>query len=543
MSEFRVLVLFDTPSIKQFVFGTDALREIRGASAMLDQLNRTDTERELRKSLPSGATLDRVYANGGAAQFVLRHCNEAEARHACESVVGHFINETAGDVHPVYGVAQCGNDQTYQAAMTEAHFELRSRREILTIRHAPQLMPLVAECTSASHLPATGLFAIGDDQARLLSESSRRKEVRGRVAREHGMWAEWMEHLASLGPWPEADQWDELRCNSVVEIGQRGGLESYIGLVYADGNAMGRIVQNLDSQDTCRVFSDTVDGSIRKACFAALDKVCQREIGAIRAAVGSADKLRPLPADILLLGGDDLLVVVPADRSIDFAAAASQEFQRLTTIELKAVTATGVREFFSRHVGDSGFTISSGVAIARSSYPFYLLLDLAEDLLKNAKRRGSDVAQDGAPTAPEAYVDFHVVAGSNSFRLGQLRKDDYHVDSAAPRTLRPMSLNHLKTLRDSISALRSVNFPRSKLHALHEASLMQSTEQAERAIRDIFGRCKFSAERNERRMLWQAVESLLPPNWSFNFPWFERDGKRVLAVADIVEASDLFDEL
>lgn len=314
MSEATVLVSFDTPSIKQFVFGTDALREIRGASAILDQLNRTDTERELQKSLPSGATLDRVYANGGAAQFILRHCDEAQARHACESVVGHFISETAGDVHPVYGVAHFGKDRTYEAATSDAHFELRSQRELSRHRRAPQLMPLVAECTSASHLPATGLFAIGDDQPRLLSESSRRKEVRGRVAREHGMWAEWMEHLASLGPWPEADQWDELRCNSVVEIGQRGGLEGYIGLVYADGNAMGRIVQNLDGADTCRVFSDTVDGSIRKACFAALGEACQREIEAIRAAVESADRLRPLPADILLLGGDDLLVVVPADR-------------------------------------------------------------------------------------------------------------------------------------------------------------------------------------------------------------------------------------
>ena len=35
----RFLVQIDTPGIKQFIFGTDALAEIRGASALLDRLN------------------------------------------------------------------------------------------------------------------------------------------------------------------------------------------------------------------------------------------------------------------------------------------------------------------------------------------------------------------------------------------------------------------------------------------------------------------------------------------------------------------------
>jgi hypothetical protein len=34
------LIAFDTNAIKQYVFGTDKLREIRGASSILDNLNR-----------------------------------------------------------------------------------------------------------------------------------------------------------------------------------------------------------------------------------------------------------------------------------------------------------------------------------------------------------------------------------------------------------------------------------------------------------------------------------------------------------------------
>lgn len=46
------VVVIDTPSIKKFVFGTDTLNEVRGASALLDWLN----QEEMKKTpaQPSG---------------------------------------------------------------------------------------------------------------------------------------------------------------------------------------------------------------------------------------------------------------------------------------------------------------------------------------------------------------------------------------------------------------------------------------------------------------------------------------------------------
>jgi hypothetical protein len=38
------LVAFDTDHIKEYVFGTDRLKEIRGASSLLDRLNRREME-------------------------------------------------------------------------------------------------------------------------------------------------------------------------------------------------------------------------------------------------------------------------------------------------------------------------------------------------------------------------------------------------------------------------------------------------------------------------------------------------------------------
>ena len=71
----RNLVLLDTDHIKQYVFATDRLKEIRGASALLDELNRIDTENLAKEVDPNAET---VYANGGAGMFWVSDENPAE---------------------------------------------------------------------------------------------------------------------------------------------------------------------------------------------------------------------------------------------------------------------------------------------------------------------------------------------------------------------------------------------------------------------------------------------------------------------------------
>ena len=60
------LVAFDTDRIKRYVFGTNKLKEIRGASSILDYLNRITMEKCAEKH---GA--DMVYANGGSGLFIV----------------------------------------------------------------------------------------------------------------------------------------------------------------------------------------------------------------------------------------------------------------------------------------------------------------------------------------------------------------------------------------------------------------------------------------------------------------------------------------
>ena len=374
----------------------------------------------------------------------------------------------------------------------------------------------------------------------MLSIASWQKAEEGQQARTTGLWEWWMRHLQNTGPWPPRECWQELRCPVITDLGEHSSWRNYIGVVYADGNAMGKTVQDLDTPERCRQFSTVVDDSIREACFSALGRVTDAEIECVRQAIDADDRLPPLPADILLLGGDDLLVAVPADRALDFALHVTNEFERLTREKIINVQDAHVRRFFEDRLGDGGFTVSCGVAIVRGTYPFYLSVDLAEALLKNAKRHDAVDARPGPNDS--SRIDFHIVAGANSHALDQVRRRTFRVTTDAIRTLRPLNRTHLSTLRDSVQELRQVGFASSKLHQLQDASLSENPTLAERTIRDIFARCRHAGDRSERRALWNAVRRLCPADHDFDFPWFRKDTNRILCVADIVDAYRLFGE-
>ena len=99
----RYLIVFDTPGIKQFVFGTDALAEVRGASALLDQLNRFETEKRLCQAL--GADVTKIFANGGTGQFVVQAPDRDHVRAALDRLTAYYREQTGGEVRPLAGVA------------------------------------------------------------------------------------------------------------------------------------------------------------------------------------------------------------------------------------------------------------------------------------------------------------------------------------------------------------------------------------------------------------------------------------------------------
>ena len=87
----KSLVALDTNHIKGYVFGTDKLKEIRGASSLLDYLNRKRMV-DLAHSLDSSFKKEQIiYANGGSGLFVV---DADKADYFCQQVQQAFKNDS-----------------------------------------------------------------------------------------------------------------------------------------------------------------------------------------------------------------------------------------------------------------------------------------------------------------------------------------------------------------------------------------------------------------------------------------------------------------
>jgi hypothetical protein len=534
----RLIIVLDTPGIKQFVFGTDTLAEIRGASDLLDSLNRQQTEQHLRGLLTPDERLVSVYANGGSGQFLLDTTDPQRAEAILEPLAQHYREQTGGEARIVWGVAECPDPGSYQEAVGRAYQQLHQKRDSGSAVRAVPLLPFLRECDSSSHWPAREAITWGGERL-LLSEVAQRKRSQSHRSRRVGMFASWIQSLFEGVDDNELETLTErLRCKDAEWIGHASLLrKGDIGMVYADGNAMGRLVRELDTPEATMAFSKVVDQSIRQACYQALNQVLQQEIATVQASLQGGGRLSPLPADILLLGGDDLLVLVPADRAIRFARTVADLFETETKQQIALLPAEAREFFHKRGLGVScGPTISCGVAVAPARYPFYLLLDLAEELLKNAKRAGSRAPTGEGRTeyrAP-ARIDFHLVTGSNSQNLDLVRAEDYQVgmDSTnAARTRRPCSPGDLLRLEQQVRTLRSgeVVLPRSKRQALWEAALDPVRARAERRCREILCRLK---PRLRNALLGALGISIA------DYPWTDNT-KTSTALADLMEVWDL----
>lgn len=186
------------------------------------------------------------------------------------------------------------------------------------------------------------------------------------------------------------------------------------------------------------------------------------------------------------------------------------------------------------------------MAIGKYSYPFALLLDLTEDLLQSAKR-GGGFAAPATSGEVRSRIDFHIIQGSTGHDLNRIREEEYQLRRARsnemepprPRTLRPYSLEEWQRLKRGVARLSTCRpaIPRSKLHALREAALLSSPERAQRAVRDLFCRCR----PEQRRALIEACSGLGDQEHLSGecFPWVLRGGQWATPLPDLVEALEL----
>src|SRR5205085_5299351 len=165
-----------------------------------------------------------------------------------------------------------------------------------------------------------------------------------------------LKHADCKGKWPglsiEANAPQDFN-----EIGDVAKPKGYIGFIYCDGNRMGDVLSKLRTRESFKAFSEGVHQILEEMTFEALLKHFpeQRRLpGPTRAPV--------LPFEIIFSGGDDMVLVVAADKAIELASNPCDEFERRTEPLLQQVGRPDARDHLS---------LSAALLLAHSSLPIY----------------------------------------------------------------------------------------------------------------------------------------------------------------------------
>lgn len=571
------LLSADTDKVKEYVFESAKLPEIRGASMLLDELNwgYDENERLLALELaertigdvfrdhglrlacwPNGCL---VYAGGGSLLAIVPLAlaetikQEIECLYPDQTGVATITcvwrpvarEELEQGLHG-FGPGEFQQLQeqltsgghpkdwqrvaAYYATEDGINFEarhhfgelvrlngmaLKRAKEMKPQRPFYEALPHAVRCQSCQMRPASQQM----DDGQFFCEPCFRKRRRlgeqpGRRRFIKSFWQRWFEeHLERHSELADryyhgipTDRWEDrtnrkgcfLAPQDLQTIGQacRRPRPGFVGFFYADGNDIGSLLngEGRRPEDYIRI-SQQVSCAIKEAVYEAL-----------------AEYLRPIrqpsdegdfwihPFEILTIGGDDVLLIVPGDVALPIAGRICRLFEEkanhppLLALNTKPVT------------------LSGGLVIADDHNPVYFLRNLSEELLKSAKRKAKVVKQ--------GTVDFLVLKSQSMLETDLVALRESPLYTAGDQTLLltgcPYTWDELQTkLWKSAVALRG-RYPRTQVQALVAAL------QRGRWSSALFYLYQFARDKDEHQRLLTEIREKWDPSPQMGFwPWLK----------------------
>ncbi|MBN3911449.1 MAG: type III-B CRISPR-associated protein Cas10/Cmr2 [Nostoc sp. NMS1] len=270
---------------------------------------------------------------------------------------------------------------------------------------------------------------------------------------------------------------------SLTQLGKVSN--GYVAYIYADGNNMGGFIQNIRTPEEYQEFSQDVENATKYAVYQALAyNLHPREIKGIsepESKIQDGDLIHPF--EIITIGGDDILLIVPADRALQIAKMIGEQFEEIL---LKTVTISGVKikgkyqvennladskkfhrcdEEISEH-DQCKLSMSSGVLITAYNTPIYYAEDLTNQLMKSAKKSAKTLKENGYYGGTVDFLTMKSVIMISS-SIEEFRQQALTIENRGVKLklyAAPYTLAELDKFLKSIHALRKAEFPKSQLY-------------------------------------------------------------------------------
>lgn len=389
---------FATSHVQKYILASPLLRDIQGASQLLEDLCGKTFRKTAEKcgmAVPPG---NLSAAAGGVRLFT--SCEEGVRQlyriwpSVAESLVpGASIQQA---------VVRC--DFADRLDANRRLSRLLSAKRSVIMPKMPDASPFVSRCRR------TGEPGIGKDRH---ENEVMGPSISARRRRRDRMRSESRAELSSL----DVKCMPESFCTGDGDIGfalDQNEIRSsagFVAIIHADGNDLGkRIVKSL------RALGDTEGSSLIRAFRGISETISTAMEESVRIATKeclpvlerqeASGKARSyIPARPVILGGDDITILVRADMALDFVCRLLSAFEEQSHMQISKLRN---KEWYDSGLGEQ-LNMASGIAYVKEGFPFDRGYALAESLCEHAK---DSTPRDGEGLKACSSICFHRVTVS-----------------------------------------------------------------------------------------------------------------------------------
>lgn len=375
----RWLLAAEADKIQDFIFRSSRLVQVVGGSGLLARFCEAVPRRLIERHtgrLPQEGDEDIVISAGGGFRLTFESKELAEA--VGKDLAEAYYRATGSSLTVIEPVGY--QDGGFAEASRKAESDLRSRKADRRGRStvSPHL-PYVAFCASCGVALATDYRARHpDDEANYLCEACRVKAAERDMSwqapdqeRFLSVFYHYLSETELAGDLPElaaGEQIQGLFPKDADDVGKHDP-RRYVAYLVADGNGMGVLFSKCKSVPAMQELSQALTEALWYALAQATAKLSRH--------LWKRREERPIPVTPLILGGDDLLALVPAPYALDFARQVCLAFeQKMRPISEKLQPADD-----AVHP-----TMSAAVVFCKTNYPYALAHRRGEALLGRTKQ-------------------------------------------------------------------------------------------------------------------------------------------------------------